>query len=91
MNKKSLFNKVYIKSSFDRDTSFKVFDCYFEELRNSVINDRMLLLDEIGVFEVEHRPMTVVRDLKKGAEILLPPKDKITFRPSDSLINALKD
>lgn len=91
MNKKSLLNKVYLKSSFDRDTAVKVFDYYFEELRKSVINDRMLLLDEIGAFEVEHRQMTVVRDLKKGAEILLPPKDKIKFRPSEYLINTLKD
>ncbi|MCI0474291.1 MAG: HU family DNA-binding protein [Ignavibacteria bacterium] len=91
MNKKSLFNKVFIKSSFDRETTSKVFDYYFEELRKIVVSDRMLLLDEIGVFEVEHRPMTTVKDLKKGAEILLPPKDKIKFRPSESLINALKD
>jgi nucleoid DNA-binding protein len=91
MNKKSLFNKVYIKSSFDRETSAKVFDYYFEELKKIVICDRLLLMDEIGVFEVEHRPMTTVKDLKKGAEILLPPKDKIKFRPSESLINALKD
>jgi nucleoid DNA-binding protein len=91
MNKKSFFNKVYVRSSFDRETSVKVFDYYFEELKKNVISDRLLLMDEIGVFEVEHRPMTTVKDLKKGAEILLPPKDKIKFRASESLINALKD
>lgn len=91
MNKDSLINKVRIKSSFDRKTAEWVFNATFEEIKKSILKKKTLLIDEFGAFEVEHREMKTVIDYGKRAVILLPPKDRLVFRPSGNFLNMLKD
>lgn len=91
MNKDSFINKVRIKSSFDKQTAESVFNATFEEIKKSVLKKKIFLIDEIGFFEVEHREMKTIVDSRKKAEFLLPPKDKLVFKPSLSFINMLKD
>ncbi len=91
MNKDSFINKVRIKSSFDKQTAENVFNATFDEIKKSVLKKKFLLIDEIGVFSVEHREMKTIIDGKKRAEVLLPPKDRLVFKPSETFINMLKD
>ncbi len=91
MNRNSLINKIRIKSTFDRKTAEWVFDTVFEVIKKSILKKKILQIDEFGIFEVEHRDMKTVADPGKRAEILLPPKDKLRFKPSGEFIKMLKD
>ena len=91
MNTKSFINKVSVKSPFDKEQSNKMLDFLFDEIKRAVIDERLVEIENIGTFKVEHRKMTTAVNIKKKAEILVPPKDKVVFIPSDKLLKMLND
>lgn len=68
-----------------------IFNFVFDEIKRIILQDKKYNISELGEFEVLHRKMQTVTDAKKQAEILLPPKDKLIFKPSKELINRLKE
>ena len=68
-----------------------IFNFVFDEIKRIILQDKKYNISELGEFEVLHRKMQMVTDAKKQAEILLPPKDKLIFKPSKELINRLKE
>lgn len=91
MNKNSLINKVRVQSSFSKELSENIFNFVFDEIKRIVLTDKKFSIRELGTFEVVHRKMQKVPDEKKHAEILLPPKDKLIFKPTKEFIDRLKD
>jgi nucleoid DNA-binding protein len=91
LNKKSLLNRIRIKSTYTKELANSIFDFTFNEIRKEILNNRTILIDEFGAFESEHREMTTVKDFSIKTEILLPPKDRLIFKPSDELRKMLKD
>ena len=91
MNKRSLVNKIRVKSPFNRELTDNIFNFVFDEIKRIVIAEKKFDISELGEFDVVHRKMQTITDVNKQAEILLPPKDKLMFRPSRELINRLKD
>ncbi len=91
MNKNSLINKVRVHSPFNKELSENIFNFVFDEIKRLIIADKKFHISELGTFEVVHRKMQTVPDEKKQAEILLPPKDKLIFKPTRELIDRLKD
>jgi len=91
LNKNSLVNKVRVRSSFNKELSSNIFNFVFDEIKRIVLTDRKLSILELGEFEVVRRKMQTVPDVRKQAEILLPPKDKLIYKPSKELIDRLKD
>ncbi len=89
MNKQSLINKVYIKSPFEKEKSIKIFNRTVELLKESIKEDKNIKVKGFGRFTIERRGMKTIIDYNKKAEILLPPKDKISFKPSKKLIKRL--
>ena len=91
MNKRSLVNKIRVKSPFNRELTDNIFNFVFDEIKRIVIAEKKFDISELGEFDVVHRKMQTITDVNKQAGILLPPKDKLMFRPSRELINRLKD
>jgi nucleoid DNA-binding protein len=89
LNKQSLINKVYIKSPFEKEKSIKIFNRTVELLKESIKEDKNIKVKGFGRFTIERRGMKTIIDYNKKAEILLPPKDKISFKPSKKLIKRL--
>ena len=89
MNKQSLINKVYIKSPFEKEKSVKIFNRTIELLKDSIKENKNIKVKGFGRFTIERREMKTIIDYNKKAEILLPPKDKISFKPSKKLIKRL--
>lgn len=89
MNKQSLINKVYVKSPFDKETSIKIFNRTIELLKETIKEEKSVKVKGFGNFDIERREMKTLVDYKKRAEILLPPKDKINFKPSKKLIDRI--
>ena len=91
MNSKTLLNKAMIKSPFDKELSGKIFGYVFAEVRRLLKEKKSVTIDELGKFEIAHRKMQSRKDESGLVELLLPPKDKVVFRPSERLINRLKN
>jgi len=89
MNKDSLINKIYVKSPFNKNNSKSIFNRIFELIKSSVKENNFFEIDEFGEFRVEKREMKVIADLDKKSEILLPPKDKVVFKPDDNIIKSV--
>ena len=87
MNKKSLLNKAAYKSDLRKDLAKKLFDRMVEIINESLKEEKEFTIEEFGRFEVVHRKMQKGIDHKKKAEVLLPPKDKIVFTPSQILLD----
>lgn len=91
MNSQTLLNRVIIKSTFNKDLSESILNFVFAEIRRIVKERKHLSISELGDFKVVHRKMQIRMDEDGHAEVLLPPKDKVIFKPSQSLINRLKN
>ncbi|MFA5405328.1 MAG: HU family DNA-binding protein [Ignavibacteria bacterium] len=91
MNKQSLINKVYIKSPFGKEKSVEIFNRAIELLRESIKENKRVKVKGFGKFVIERREMKALIDHNKKAEILLPPKDKVSFKPSKKLIKRLNN
>lgn len=91
MNKKSLINKVYIKSPFGKEDSIIIFNRTIELLRESIKEGKKVKIKGFGKFTIERREAKTVTDYKRKAEVLLPPKDKITFKPSKKLVKRINE
>ncbi|MFA7359632.1 MAG: HU family DNA-binding protein [Candidatus Kapaibacterium sp.] len=91
MNAQSLINKSRIKSSFSKELSENIFRFLFEEIRRIVKEQKHVSISDIGDFSVVHRKMQTRTDEGGRVEILLPPKDKVIYKPSESLINRMKN
>lgn len=89
MNSQSLLNKVKIKSPFEKELSENILNFVFSEIRRIVKEQKHISISELGEFSIAHRKMQKRIDEDKRAEILLPPKNKIVFKPSENLINRL--
>jgi nucleoid DNA-binding protein len=91
LNKRSLVNKIKLKSPFNRELTENIFNFVFDEIKRIILQDKKFDISELGEFEVIHRKMQTVIDVNKQAEFLLPPKDKLLLKPSKELIDRLKD
>jgi len=91
VNAQTLLNKSRIKSSFSKELSENIFRFLFDEVRRIIKEEKHISISELGDFSIVHRKMQTRVDEGGRAEILLPPKDKIIYNPSDSLINRMKN
>jgi len=91
LNKKSLLNKVNVKSPFDGDKSEKLLELLLEEIRYAVLDGSSFEIEGFGKFTKEHREMKTLLYPRKKAEILVPPKDKIIFTPSDEMLKRINN
>jgi nucleoid DNA-binding protein len=91
MNKQSLINKVYVKSPFGKEKSVKIFNRTVELLKESIKESKNVKVKGFGRFTVERREMKAFVDYNKKVEMLLPPKDKISFKPSGKLVSRLNE
>jgi len=89
MNKKSLINRVHIKSPFEKEKSISIFNRTMELLKESIKEEKKVKIKGFGKFTIERRETKTIIDYNRKAEILLPPKDKISFKPSKKLVKRI--
>jgi nucleoid DNA-binding protein len=53
----------------------------FELIKEGVMKDKLVQIEDFGRFEIEHKEMRTEIDYSTKSEILIPPKDKIRFTP----------
>ena len=90
-----LCNLIGLESKFSPKTVRTVLDAFYKViLKQLELNQRIYLLD-FGAFEVYERPSgdKVMGDFENGGTIVryVAPRNKIVFKPSDSLDNAINE
>lgn len=89
MNSQSFLNKVLSKSKFSKNTTKMIYEKMFEIIKQSLEEGKCFEIEGFGTFVVEFRPMQTIVDYNRKVELLLPPKDKIIFHPSEHLKDML--
>jgi len=89
MNSQSFLNKLLSKTKFNKSISKEIYEKVFEIIKQSLEEKKYFEIEDFGVFKVEFRPMQTIIDYNRKLELLLPPKDKIVFYPSERLKDIL--
>jgi nucleoid DNA-binding protein len=89
MNSQSFLNKLLSKTKFNKSISKEIYEKVFEIIKQSLEEKKYFEIEDFGVFKVEFRPMQTIIDYNRKLELLLPPKDKIVFHPSERLKDIL--
>jgi nucleoid DNA-binding protein len=90
MNKESLIKKILAKNSVPVSKGEAMVNRIFDLIKNSIRENKSFNIENFGSFEVYNREMQTYTDYKKKSEILLPPKDKLDFIPSEKLLAKLR-
>jgi len=81
LNTKNLIKKSVAHSSVQKEKGILIFNRVFEIIKEGVLKDKHIQIDNFGKFEIEHKEMRTEIDYSTKSEILIPPKDKIRFTP----------
>ena len=85
MNTQTLINKAAYDSLLKKDTIERLFERMFEIIRENVREEGKFEIEEFGSFKVAHKVAARYYDERKKGFVLIPPKDKIVFTPSQFL------
>lgn len=89
MNKDSLISKISSKASFSRTKSEQIFDRIFDMIKEELVHNKNFNIEDFGEFKVEHRDTLKVFDKELEQDVVLPPKDFVSFVPSEKLLDTL--
>jgi DNA-binding protein HU-beta len=67
----------------------KAFSSLLEGVKNTLKSGGKVTFSGFGSFEVKQRKARKGRNPKTGAEVAIPPKNRIKFNPSKSFKNSL--
>jgi nucleoid DNA-binding protein len=85
MNKKTLISKISARSNLRKGDCEKFFNRVMELVYDEIKRNKFYEIEDFGKFQIEHRTQSADIDKRTGEELLLPPKDKMRFYPSQAL------
>jgi nucleoid DNA-binding protein len=90
MNKQELVNHVSAKvEGLTKSKTSEVIDAVVESILEALASNERVTLVGFGTFQTAVRQERKGRNPKTGAEILIPSKNAVKFKPGTSLQNAV--
>ena len=89
MNKKDAIIRMSKDSGITALQAAKAFTSLLEGIKSTLKKGGKVTFSGFGSFEVKQRRARKGRNPKTGAEVNIPPKNRIKFNPSKSLKNSL--
>jgi DNA-binding protein HU-beta len=89
MNKKETIIRMSKDAGITALQAAKAFSSLLEGVKNTLRKGGKVTFSGFGSFEVKQRRARKGRNPKTGAEVAIPPKNRIKFNPSKSLKNSL--
>jgi len=89
MNKKDAILRMSKDSGITALQAAKAFSSLLEGIKGTLKKGGKVTFSGFGSFEVKSRRARKGRNPKTGAEVAIPPKNRIKFNPSKSLKNSL--
>ena len=89
MNKKETIIRMSEDAGITALQAAKAFSSLLEGVKGTLRKGGKVTFSGFGSFEVKQRRARKGRNPKTGAEVAIPPKNRIKFNPSKSLKNSL--
>jgi DNA-binding protein HU-beta len=89
MNKKETIVRMSRDAGITALQAAKAFSSVLEGIKSTLKKGGKVTFSGFGSFEVKQRKARKGRNPKTGAEVAIPPKNRVKFNPSKSLKNSL--
>ena len=89
MNKKETITRMSRDAGITALQAAKAFSSLLEGVKGALKKGGKVTFSGFGSFEIKQRKARKGRNPKTGAEVAIPPKNRIKFNPSKSLKNSL--
>lgn len=90
MNKAQIIERVAKKTGISKITVKKSVDAFIQIAEEALRNGEKVTITDFGSFVVAKQPARIGRNFKTGAQIEIPPKAVVKFRPSIDPLSPLK-
>ncbi|MBS3770984.1 MAG: HU family DNA-binding protein [Bacteroidales bacterium] len=90
MRKAELVDEIAQKTGIEKKTIQETVEAFMETVKESMIGGEDVYLRGFGSFIVKKRAQKKARDIGKNKEIVIPEHYIPAFRPSERLVNRVK-
>jgi len=85
MTKNDLIIEIVENIGYSRVEAQQMVDDFFEEIKNGLIDEKLVKISGFGIFEVAHKKERVGRNPKNKVEAKIEARNVVKFRPSNKL------
>ena len=90
MTKADIVDEISQKTGIEKTTIEKIVEGFMGSVKESMIDGQNVYLRGFGSFIVKKRAQKKARDIGKNKEIVIPEHYIPAFRPSERLVNRVK-
>ena len=87
MSQEELINMISERAGISKQTVREIINAFSEVWTEEILTNGELTLDNIGDFLIEHRPGRQALNTETRELFMIPPRDFLSFQPSQDLIN----
>ena len=87
MSQEELINMISERASISKQTVREILNAFADVWKEEILAQGELTLDNIGDFLIEHRPGRKALNTETREVFIVPPRDYLSFSPSQDLIN----
>ncbi len=85
LTKAEIIEEIHASVKVSKKNIHQVLDLFFEEIKNGLLQDKVIELRGFGTFEIKLRKGRVARNPKTGASVSVRNHGVATFRPGREL------
>ena len=85
MTKNDLIIEIVENIGYSRVEAQQMVDDFFEEIKDGLLNEKLVKISGFGIFEVAHKKERVGRNPKNKVEATIEARNVVKFRPSNKL------
>lgn len=90
MTKCELIAKVSEESDLSKAHAERVLESFLGNIKEALSNGNKVTLRDFGTFKVEQRAARTGRNPRTGADVAIPAKNVVKFKPGSSLKDAVE-
>lgn len=87
MSQEELINMISERAGISKQTVREIINAFADVWTEEILTNGELTLDNIGDFLIEHRPGRQALNTETRVLFTVPPRDYLSFQPSQDLIN----
>jgi len=85
LTKAQIIDNIYPKVKVSKRNIHKIVNLFFQELKEGMLQNRIIELRGFGTFEIKNRKGRKARNPKTGASVIVKDHGVVSFRPGREL------
>ena len=91
LTRKNLRNKIFQNLGFSKNFSNNLVDNFFNSLVTGLARENKIKISSFGTFKVINKKERIGRNPKTKEEVMIAPRNVISFLPSKHILKKLKN